>query len=84
MLLRELARRIAVLVAQRELFRGGKLNGSDIGQAMPGTAFGLTNETIWMWSSPVCASASTSAILRTVAIGPFSIWKPSRGPSSVM
>src|SRR5262249_12250525 len=51
---------------------------------MPGTALGLTKETIWMRSSPVCDKASISAILRAVEIGPFSIWKPSRGPSSVM
>jgi len=40
---------------------------------MPGTNFGFTNETIWIWSRPVCDSASISAILRAVAIGPFSI-----------
>src|SRR5689334_11238806 len=51
---------------------------------MPGTRFGLTNETIWMCLSPVSASASMSSILRAVGIGPFSIWKPSRGPSSLM
>src|SRR5262249_18972578 len=41
--------------------------------AIPGTALGLTKETIWMWSRPVCDKASISAILRAVAIGPFSI-----------
>ena len=39
---------------------------------MPGTAFGLTKETIWIWSIPVCASASISAIFRAVGIAPFS------------
>src|ERR1700682_4504942 len=52
--------------------------------AMPGTAFGLTKETIWIWSIPVCASASISAILRVVGIAPFSNWNPSRGPSSLI
>ena len=45
---------------------------------------GLTKDTIWMWSRPVLASASINSILRAVGIGPFSIWKPSRGPSSLM
>src|SRR5258706_12138609 len=35
-----------------------------------------------MCFSPVSASASTSWIFRAVVIGPGSIWKPSRGPSS--
>src|SRR3984957_17035257 len=52
--------------------------------AMPGTAFGLTKETIWIWSIPVCASASISAIFRAVGMAPFSNWNPSRGPSSLM
>src|ERR1700733_2509753 len=50
--------------------------------AMPGTALGLTKDTIWMWSSPVWESASISSILRDVGIAPFSNWNPSRGPSS--
>ena len=33
---------------------------------------------------PVSASASISRILSAVPIGPGSIWKPSRGPSSWM
>jgi hypothetical protein len=41
--------------------------------AMPGTAFGLTKDTICMWSMPVVDSASISSILRAVGIGPFSI-----------
>src|SRR5215212_450951 len=35
-----------------------------------------------MWCKPVSASASISLILSAVPIGPGSIWKPSRGPSS--
>ena len=35
-----------------------------------------------MCRSPVSASASISRILSAVLIGPGSIWKPSRGPSS--
>src|ERR1700712_1338043 len=52
--------------------------------AMPGTAFGLTNETICIDRMPTCDSASISAILRAVSMGPRSYWKPSRGPSSLM
>ena len=37
-----------------------------------------------MWFSPVSDSASISSILRSVGIGPFSNWKPSRGPSSLI
>src|SRR3546814_18184098 len=33
---------------------------------------------------PVSDRASTSATLSSVRIGPGSIWKPSRGPSSLM
>ncbi len=40
--------------------------------AMPGTRFGLTNDTTWMWLSPVSDSASISSSLRSVGIGPFS------------
>ena len=40
--------------------------------AIPGTRRGLTNETVWMWLSPVSDSASISSTLRSVAIGPFS------------
>src|SRR5207302_5132494 len=43
---------------------------------------GLTNEAAWIWCNPVSASASISLILSAVAIGPGSIWNPSRGPSS--
>ena len=39
--------------------------------AMPGTALGLTKDTIWMWSRPVCDSASINSILRAVVIAPF-------------
>ena len=35
-----------------------------------------------MWCRPVSASASIRRILSAVLIGPGSIWKPSRGPSS--
>src|ERR1700733_15352560 len=52
--------------------------------AMPGTALGLTKDTIWTWSSPVWESASISSIFREVGIAPFSNWNPSRGPSSEM
>src|SRR5579872_6814470 len=37
-----------------------------------------------MCLTPVCDSASISAIFRSVAITPFSNWKPSRGPSSLI
>src|ERR1700722_4498441 len=52
--------------------------------AIPGTCFGLTKDATWMRCTPVSESASISATLRSVAIGPLSIWKPSRGPSSVI
>src|SRR5215472_9995849 len=50
--------------------------------AQPGTRRWLTNEQTWMCLRPVSASASMSLILSGVLIGPGSIWKPSRGPSS--
>src|SRR5436305_12523337 len=50
--------------------------------AQPGTRRGLTNEQTWMWRRPVSDSASISRTLSAVLIGPGSIWKPSRGPSS--
>jgi hypothetical protein len=50
--------------------------------AQPGTILGLTKEAAWMWCNPVSASASINLILSAVLIGPGSIWKPSRGPSS--
>ena len=50
--------------------------------AQPGTRRWLTNEQAWMCFRPVSASASISLILSAVLIGPGSIWKPSRGPSS--
>ena len=37
-----------------------------------------------MWCRPVADSASISATLSAVGIGPGSIWKPSRGPSSAI
>src|SRR5262245_21401132 len=50
--------------------------------AQPGTRRGLTSEHTWMCLRPVSASASMSLILSAVLMGPGSIWKPSRGPSS--
>ncbi len=52
--------------------------------AQPGTRRGLTKEATWMRVSPVSLRASISSILRAVGMGPGSIWKPSRGPSSAM
>src|SRR5262249_19355603 len=36
----------------------------------------------WTCRGPVSARHSLGAFLRSVVIGPASIWKPSRGPSS--
>src|SRR5687767_14529192 len=52
--------------------------------AMPGTFFGFTKDTICRCFNPVSDSASISSTFRAVGIDPDSIWKPSRGPSSLM
>jgi len=52
--------------------------------AQLGTRFGLTKETVWMCLMPVSDRASMNSIFCAVEIGVFSIWKPSRGPSSLI
>ncbi len=52
--------------------------------AIWGTHFGLTNDVNSMMDTPVSESASTSEILAARPMSPFSNWKPSRGPTSLM
>ncbi|CFO07372.1 Uncharacterised protein [Bordetella pertussis] len=49
---------------------------------MAGTILGLTNEATWIFFRPVAVSASTRATLLASGYSVFSLWKPSRGPSS--
>ena len=50
--------------------------------AIDGTALGLTKDATWICVSPVALSASTTATRSAKGNVRFSIWKPSRGPSS--
>jgi hypothetical protein len=52
--------------------------------AMLGTFLGFTKLVTWMCCTPVSDSASTSSTLRWVGMSALSIWKPSRGPSSLI
>jgi hypothetical protein len=49
-----------------------------------GTHFGDTNDPASMYSSPLCASLSTSSIFVATGIDCFSFCKPSLGPTSTM
>ncbi len=60
----------------------GRRRTTSSASAIPGTARGSTKDTTWMSRSPVPARAPMSCSLRSVGIESFSIWKPSRGPSS--
>ena len=52
--------------------------------AICGTHFGLTNEVNSIVPTPVSDSASTREILAARLMSPFSNWKPSRGPTSLI
>ena len=52
--------------------------------AIWGTHLGLTKDVNSMMETPVSDSASTREIFAARLMSPFSNWKPSRGPTSLI